>query len=266
MHRQRVTAGLDAVIDALPSIRRLVVVGSDDELTYVNDAGNLALRLDEDELDELPEDGTTIRRAGKNPSGERWIEESFRLIDPATGEPGGAVIVHYKPGAAPPTGVEPYRPWLKTVAWSLLQPPDGNALEFKGRVSSGLKSLLPELPIEQFIVVDDRNRIQYANDPNLVDLGFRVDKGEELFGAEQRTSEPVELADGTQGTQVMMPLYSVELDESGERARLGSVLLQYRPDERLNTLVPALRDLDVGSQAYLEPLLISWRQPSSAAA
>ena len=124
------------------------------------------------DLEELPGGGEALRRELVRPTGEKLIEERFAVLDESGARIGSAVVA-YRPEDAPPPGESPYRPWVRTVARSLLEPRDEDEAEaYREMVSAGLNTLIPDLPMEALVIVDNERRIQYVNEPEYLETGF----------------------------------------------------------------------------------------------
>jgi PAS domain-containing protein len=125
------------------------------------------------------------------------------------------------------------------------------------RITVGLNSVLREIPsITSFLVLDRDRRIQYANQPSLVDLAFTGEENASLLAASQivRRTKP----SGTGGfvTEVMIPIFDVPPVGEGERRRLGSLIIDFAPDAALVARIPQLRPPSVSPWESMLPLFV----------
>ena len=112
----------------------------------------------------------------------------------------------------------------------------------KDRIVLGLNSVLREIPsIEAFLVVDRDHRIQYANDSSVVDLAFTGEERASLFASDTIVRRPKKNGTGGTVTEVMVPIFDEPPAGAGERRRLGSLLIQFKPDANLVGRFPQLR-------------------------
>lgn len=135
----------------------------------------------------------------------------------------------------------------------LEEPPEVASRDQK-RIVEGLNAVLKEIPsISSFIVVDRDLRIQYANDPSVIDLGFTGADNASLFASDKI----VRLAPNKRGvTEVMVPIFDKGgLESRGARRRLGSLLIGYTPNASLIARVPQLRPPTVSPKDAMLPLL-----------
>jgi signal transduction histidine kinase len=117
------------------------------------------------------------------------------------------------------------------------------------RIVLGLNAILREIPsITSFLVLDRDRRIQYANQPSVVDLTFTTEEMASFVAADQvvRRTKP----SGTGGivTEVMIPIFDEPLAGRGERRRLGSLIIDFAPDTALLARLPKLRPPSVSPQ------------------
>jgi signal transduction histidine kinase len=109
-------------------------------------------------------------------------------------------------------------------------------------ISEGLHTLLKEVrSIDAVIVLDRDLRIQYASQPNVVDLAYTDPDYVSFYGSDEVQRRQVSDVNGQVTTEVMYPVYSEGTSESGGRGRLGSLLVRYRPDPALLARLPQIR-------------------------
>ena len=123
------------------------------------------------------------------------------------------------------------------------------------RIVFGLNAILREIPsITSFLVLDRNRRIQYANQPSVVDLAFTGEESASLVAADQivRRTKP----SGTGGivTEVMIPIFDQPPAGQGERRRLGSLIIDFAPDRALVARLPQLRPPSVLPRDSMLPL------------
>lgn len=124
------------------------------------------------------------------------------------------------------------------------------------RIVNGLSSILKEIPsIKSFLVLDRDRRIQYANDPSVVDLAFTGSEKASLFASDDVVRRTVETAPGQKITQVMVPIFEDATERGQPRRRLGSLLLEFAPDEALLARIPQLKPPSVSPTDSMLPLL-----------
>jgi len=124
------------------------------------------------------------------------------------------------------------------------------------RIANGLNAILREIPsITSFLVLDRDRRIQYANQPSVVDLTFTGGESASLVASDQiiRRTKP----SGTGGvlTEVMIPIFDEAPDGQGVRRRLGSLIIDYLPDAALVARIPEIRPPSVLPRDSMLPLL-----------
>jgi len=124
------------------------------------------------------------------------------------------------------------------------------------RIANGLNAILREIPsITSFLVLDRDRRIQYANQPSVVDLTFTGGESASLVASDQivRRTKP----SGTGGvlTEVMIPIFDEAPDGQGVRRRLGSLIVDYSPDAALVARIPEIRPPSVLPRDSMLPLL-----------
>jgi signal transduction histidine kinase len=124
------------------------------------------------------------------------------------------------------------------------------------RIVLGLNSVLREIPsIKAFLILDRDRRIQYANDPSVVDLAFTGDESASFFASDSivRRTKPVGAGDFV--NEVMVPIFDEPAGPDGARRRLGSLLVDYAPDARMVARLPQLRPPSVSPKDSMVPLL-----------
>jgi len=123
------------------------------------------------------------------------------------------------------------------------------------RITAGLNAVLREIPsIQSFLVLDRDRRIQYANQPSVVDLAFTGEESASLVASDQivRRNKPSGI--GGYVTEVMIPIFDVPPAGQGERRRLGSLIIDYTPDEALVARIPQMRPPSVKPWDSMFPL------------
>ncbi|HEX4823153.1 MAG TPA: ATP-binding protein [Candidatus Polarisedimenticolaceae bacterium] len=125
------------------------------------------------------------------------------------------------------------------------------------RIVMGLNAILREIPsIRSFLVVDRDKRIQYANDPSVVDLAFTGPERSSLFASDQVVRQLIEKPQGGAFTRVMVPVFDDPPNATGPRRRLGSLLLDFEPDNALLQRLPRLQPPSVSATDSMRPLFI----------
>lgn len=124
------------------------------------------------------------------------------------------------------------------------------------RIVQGLNAILREIPsITSFLVLDRDQRIQYANQPAVLDLSFAGTDRASLLASDQivRATRP----SGTGGivTEVMIPIFDEPPAGKGERRRLGSLIIDFAPDAALLARRPALTPPSVLPRDAMVPLI-----------
>lgn len=123
------------------------------------------------------------------------------------------------------------------------------------RIVMGLNAILREIPsIRSFLVLDRDRRIQYANDPSVVDLAFTGKESSSLFASDDVVRQSIERAPGGRVTRVMVPVFDDAPGGTGPRRRLGSLLLEFEPDAALLERLPRLRPPSVAPTDSMVPL------------
>ncbi len=253
--RVSVAQSLNNVLPALPDIRQLVILDEEGAVQYANDPSRLPLFAVDPYIGQIPADGSLVRREVQAAPGTRLVENAFAVVDPQTGARLGAVLIQYPPSVAPPEGEDPYRGWATEIARAMLLRGGTEAQAALQRsVSEGLNTLIPNLPLEALIVVDNQRRIQYVNDPQYLDMRYMNFDQSAMLESSLPTRREVTLADGQPGTEVVLPV--LERAVEGERRRLGSVLVRYRRVPGLTASIPELAAPTVEFADYLQPLLL----------
>lgn len=128
----------------------------------------------------------------------------------------------------------------------------------QARIVQGLNAILKEIPsITSFIVVDRDRRIQYANDPGAVDLGYTGKEWASRFASDRVFRFTRKTGGGGTETEVLVPIFDREGGgDGGERRRLGSLLIGYAPNAALIARNPALRPPSVSPKDAMLPLLV----------
>ena len=125
------------------------------------------------------------------------------------------------------------------------------------RIVLGLNSILREIPsIESFLVVDRDHRIQYANDSSAVDLTFTGEERASLFASDTIVRRPMKSGTGGILTEVMMPIFDEPPTGQGERRRLGSLLIRFRPDASLVGRVPQVRPAEIRPTDQMQLIVV----------
>ena len=256
IRRDRMADSLNRVLPALPSVRRLVIVDAEGRVAYVNDPAKFPLHALPEGLGELPTNGETQRRSLARDNGAVAVEERFAIMAADGKTRLGAAILTYSDDQAPPPGAEPFGPFTRELARSLLAPPnEEEAQAFRRNVSQGLRTLVAELPLASLLIVDNERRIRYVNEPQYLDMAYKEE--DSPFDSNVRTSRIIPIRNGPDLTQIMLPVFDRDDPETGERGvRLGSILVRYRPDREMASQIPALVPPDVAPRAYLEPLIL----------
>jgi len=124
------------------------------------------------------------------------------------------------------------------------------------RIVMGLNAILREIPsIRSFLVLDRDRRIQYANDPSVVDLAFTGRESASLFASDDVVRQSIERGPGRVVTRVMVPVFDDPAGEAGPRRRLGSLLLEFEPDAALLARLPVLQPPSIAPTDSMLPLL-----------
>jgi signal transduction histidine kinase len=262
--RSTVGAALDRVLPTMPSIEKLVIVDSDLGIQYAHRAGPLSRGFPDESYRALLTETATATRRLRLPSGDEVVETMIPVLEDGD-EPGGrmgSVLVQYRVDRGPGTEVtdpSTLDPWAEEIARAMLDElrsaPAEVTADYKVRISEGLNRLISALPMERMIIVDRQHRIQYANDPQYLDLKFTDDQQVSLFSSPRPLRRPIELAPEKTGIEVMLPVFD-RASAGAEETRLGSVLIHYRPDPGLVARIPALRPPSVVPRDYIEPLTI----------
>jgi signal transduction histidine kinase len=112
----------------------------------------------------------------------------------------------------------------------------------KDRIALGLNAVLREIPsITSFLVLDRDRRIQYANQPSLVDLAFTGEESASLVASDEIVRRTKPSGTGAFVTEVMVPIFDAPPPGQGERRRLGSLIIDFAPDAALVARIPKMR-------------------------
>jgi PAS domain S-box-containing protein len=124
------------------------------------------------------------------------------------------------------------------------------------RIAVGLNAVLREIPsITSFLVLDRDRRIQYANQPSVVDLAFTGEESASLVASDQIVRRTKPSGTGTSLTEVMIPIFDEPPPGKGQRRRLGSLILNYAEDKDLVARFPEIRPPSILPQESMLPLL-----------
>ncbi len=124
-------------------------------------------------------------------------------------------------------------------------------------ITSGLNAILREIPsITSFLVLDRDRRIQYANQPSAVDLGFTGDEQASLVASDQIVRRTKSNGTKASITEVMIPIFDQRPGGEGERRRLGSLIIDFAPDASLVARLPQLRPPSVSPRNSMLPVLL----------
>ena len=283
--RATVAEGLDKVLPALPGIERLVILDANDRIEYVDTLGTGDLVIQDHEVERWVGAQVPARERVRLPSGQEVVQVVLPLfeeiardgeVDPSPLRLGTA-LVQYRPDAplqrflddfvetvsraGTPTLDSLLDPWVSTVSRALLvevgRGEDGFQEDYRRGVSDGLDKLMSALPMEQLVIVDDQRRIQYVNDPEYLDLTYADEEYAAVLSSDRALREEIDLASGERGVRVMLPVF----DHPGQPApdgprRLGSVLIEYRPDPGLIARIPLLTPPVVGVRDSIQPLIL----------
>jgi signal transduction histidine kinase len=277
--RRTVGEGLDEILPSIPSVERLVILGPEGRTQYSTGL-EIGSTLVADELVPPPGWKVPLRREIQLRSGAAGVEVVFPVFgdpDPNTtsGERPhlGTVLIQYRPDPAlearlarlvgEPTSIEQaISPWVGQIARSLLlqlaKDEETTRQERQLSISSGLNKLIDSLPMEALVIVDQENRIQYISDPQYLDLRYTDAERIALFSSNVPKRRLIDLPSGGRGVEIMLPVFDQSGDQepqAGDR-RLGSVLVNYRPDPELAERLPRLSPPEVGPWAYLQPLIL----------
>jgi signal transduction histidine kinase len=284
---REVGESLNAILEAVTSLDSLVVVDLDGRIRYASRAPRGERVLASEDRAEWLSQETAARRKVRLPSGDEVTELLVPVFDEIDlGEAGvkrnriGSVVLRYAPDLAldqrfeelqgslqgglnlPPAG-DQLAPVVVEIARTILSVPGGGEKgegdrvdRFKQRVSRGLDEILEALPIESLVIVDRDRRIQYISDPRYLDLTYTRDESASTFASPMPINRPITFPSGEQGRELMLPVWNPRETEEGGRERLGSVLVQYRPDEALADRLPELTVPQVEWERFLYPLII----------
>ncbi len=123
------------------------------------------------------------------------------------------------------------------------------------RIAVGLNAVLREIPsITSFLVLDRDRRIQYANQPSVVDLAFTGEESASLVASDQIVRRTKPSGTGAFLTEVMIPIFDVPPAGKGERRRLGSLIIDFAPDAALVARIPQIRPPSILPRDSMLPL------------
>jgi signal transduction histidine kinase len=126
----------------------------------------------------------------------------------------------------------------------------------KQSISVGLNSVLREIPsIKSFLVLDRDRRIQYTNQPAIVDLGFTSGDSATLVASDQIVRRSKSSGTGGALTEVMIPIFDEPKEDEGARRRLGSLIIDFAPDDALVARLPQLQTPSVLPRDSMLPLM-----------
>jgi signal transduction histidine kinase len=124
------------------------------------------------------------------------------------------------------------------------------------RIVLGLNAILKEIPsIRSFLILDRERKIQYANDPTVIDLTFTGKEHASYFASDELVRQEITSPKGERLTRVMVPVFEDAHSVAGGRRRLGSLVLEFVPDAALMARLPQLKPPSVSPRASLVPLL-----------
>jgi two-component system, NtrC family, sensor histidine kinase HydH len=125
----------------------------------------------------------------------------------------------------------------------------------QNRIVLGLNAILKEIPsIRSFLVLDRDRRIQYANDPTVVDLAFTGEDNASLFASDNVVRQATTTRTGESVTRIMVPVFDEPPAGQGARRRLGSLIMEFTPDNALLARLPRLVPPSVSPKDSLVPL------------
>ena len=124
------------------------------------------------------------------------------------------------------------------------------------RIVQGLNAILREIPsIKSFLVLDRDRRIQYANEPSVVDLAFTGDDNASFFASDSIVRRTKASGAGSFVTEVMVPIFDERNEAPAPRRRLGSLVIEFAPDAALLSRLPHLRPPSVEPTDSMLPLV-----------
>ncbi|HET9299313.1 MAG TPA: hypothetical protein VFO11_05165, partial [Candidatus Polarisedimenticolaceae bacterium] len=158
----------------------------------------------------------------------------------------------------PPEAV--FQPLAHEVARSLLlrletQVPESREA-IQQQISAGLRAILKGIrSIEGVWIVDQAGRIVFAPDTGQIDLGFTGKTRARYLEAQELVRERLQQPDGQFLTEAIVPVFA-ESSVPGERRRLGTLVVHYRPDPALEARVPSLQPPSVDYRDFSFPLTL----------
>ena len=283
--RASVAEGLDKVLPTLPSIIRLVIVDDEQRVQYASETSGSSLSVSGERLTGLLGSDTPVREKVRLGSGQEVSRVVMPLFDDVSAEATGqtrrrlgAALVHYRSDARlarafgelsgrRPDDADSIRvvenmlnPWISAVGSSLLaelkRDPADVEEDYQRSVSDGLNKLMGALPMDKLVIVDSERRIQYVNDPQYLDLIYNDEEYATLFASVDEVRESITLDSGEPGSRVMLPVFDQQDPSAGDPRRLGSVLIEFRPDPGLTARIPNLVPRAVAPRDYIQPLIL----------
>jgi len=125
------------------------------------------------------------------------------------------------------------------------------------RIVFGLNAILREIPsVTSFLVLDRDRRIQYANQPSVLDLTFTGGENASFLASDQMVRRTKPSGTGGNLTEVMMPIFDEPRGGQGERRRLGSLIIDFAPDAALLARLPQLTPPSVSPRDSMLPLFM----------
>jgi signal transduction histidine kinase len=112
------------------------------------------------------------------------------------------------------------------------------------------------------VIVDRDRRIQYANDPSVIDLAFTGKEYASYFASDELIRQETTSPTGEKLTRVMVPVFDDAQSGEGGRRRLGSLLLEFAPDAALMARLPQLKPPSVVAPGIAGAAadVFSWRE------
>lgn len=127
----------------------------------------------------------------------------------------------------------------------------------KDSITNGLHAVLREIPsINAFLVLDRDRKIQFANQPSVIDLTFTGGDIASLVASDEIVRRTKNSGTGESVMEVMIPIFDEKPQGQGERRRLGSLIIDYAPDAALIARLPQLRPPSVLPRESMLPLLV----------
>jgi signal transduction histidine kinase len=126
----------------------------------------------------------------------------------------------------------------------------------QARIAEGLRSVLKGIPsVDSVLIVDTEDRIQYASQPDAVDLAFRDNEEMIELLRSDKTERRTFSTGGQRYTRVMVPIWDSRIEGREPEIRLGSVVVTYRPDPALVARIPDLKPQALPPKDYVKPLI-----------